>query len=302
MELSKYISRFLLLTFFSISALAAEIPLKDLIPRYTDATSSFIKIDGLKFHVREEGKGPTIVLLHGILASLHTWDGWVPTLAKKYRVVRIDLPAHGLTGPDPKGEYSIERMTKLIEKLYNKLEIKEAHLIGNSLGGWIAWEFAVRNSERVTKLVLIDPAGFNTDEVPWVVSFAKLPLAPYLLTGNAPRFAVRYMVESVYGNPDLITEDTVTRYRELFLREGNGKAFFDLVRAPVENNSAALKKLKMPVFIMWGEKDGWISPEYARSFHSSIPQSKLLTFPLLGHIPMEESPKETLKPTLQFLK
>ncbi len=273
-----------------------------MIPKYADSTSSFIKIDGLSFHVKDEGHGSTIVLLHGILASLHTWDGWLPALSKKYRVVRIDLPGHGLTGPDPKGEYSIDRMTKLIEKLYDKLEIKEAHLIGNSLGGWIAWEFAVRNPKRVSKLVLIDSAGFNTDEVPLIVSFSKLPLAPYFLTGNAPRFAVKYLVGSVYGNPDLITEDTVTRYSELFLREGNGKGFFDSVRAPVENNSVSLKKLKMPVLIMWGEKDSWISPEYARSFHSAITQSRLITFPLLGHVPMEESPLETLKPTLLFLK
>jgi pimeloyl-ACP methyl ester carboxylesterase len=69
----------------------------------------------------------------------------------------------------------------------------------------------------------------------------------------------------------------------------------------VENNSHSLKKLKMPVLIMWGKKDGWINPKYAQSFHSAIPQSKLITFPLLGHIPMEESPRETLKPTLLFL-
>ena len=292
----------LLASIFTLSATAGEIPLKKLIPKYTDATSSFVKVDGLSFHVKDEGKGPTIVLLHGILASLHTWEGWVPSLAKKYRVVRIDLPAHGLTGPDPKNEYSIERMTKLIEKLYVKLGIKESFLVGNSLGGWIAWEFAVRYPKLISKLVLIDPAGFNTDEVPWAVSIARLPLAPYLLTGNAPRFAVRYMVESVYGNPDHITEETVTRYHDLFLREGNGKGFFALVRAPVENNAASLKNLKMPVLILWGEKDGWISVKYAKSFHAAIPQSELLTFPHLGHVPMEESPLETLKPTLSFFE
>lgn len=292
----------ILLSLLSFSAFSKEIPLRKLIPKYTDSTSSFIKIDGVSFHVRDEGKGPTIVLLHGILASLHTWDGWVPALSKNYRVVRVDLPGHGLTGPDPKGEYSIGRMTKLIEKLYNKLDIKKAHLIGNSLGGWIAWEFALSHPKRVSKLVLIDSAGFNTDDVPWVVSFAKLPLTPYIVTGNAPRFAVKYLVESVYGNPDLITEDTVTRYHELFLREGNGQGFFDLVRTPLENNSASLKKLKMPVLILWGEKDGWISPKYARSFNSSIIQSTLITFPALGHVPMEESPLETLKPTISFLK
>ncbi len=298
----KLISMFSLFLFFSLSATATEIPLSKLIPKYTDATSSFVKIDGLSFHVRDEGKGPTIVLLHGILASLQTWDGWLPTLSKKYRVVRIDLPGHGLTGPDPKGEYSIERMTRLIEMLFNKLEIKKAHLVGNSLGGWIAWEFAVRYPQHIEKLVLIDPAGFSTDDVPWVVSFARIPLLPYIVAGNAPRFFVRYMVESVYGNPDLITEDSVTRYHDLFLREGNGESFFDLVRSPVTNNSASLKTLKMPVLILWGEKDGWISSQYARSFHTSIPQSLLKTFPLLGHVPMEESPDETLKPTLSFLK
>ena len=286
----------------SLAVFAKEIPLSKLIPKYTDATSSFIEIDGLKVHVKIEGKGPTIVLLHGILASLHTWDGWMPGLSKKYRVVRVDLPGHGLTGPNPQGEYSIDRMTEIMKKLYEKLGIKKAYLVGNSLGGWISWEFALRNPKLVTKLVLIDSAGYNTKEVPWVVSFAQLPLSPYIIPGNAPRFAVRYLVESVYGDPRLITEDVVTRYHELFLREGNGKAFFDLVRAPLVNNSHQLKKLKMPVLIFWGEKDQWISPKDARSFHSSISQSTLRTFPELGHVPMEESPNETLRPALSFLK
>jgi pimeloyl-ACP methyl ester carboxylesterase len=193
------------------------------------------------------------------------------------------------------------RMTNLLEKLWDKLGIKKAHLVGNSLGGWIAWEFTLKNPERVQKLVLIDAAGFNTEDVPWVVSFARLPLAPYVVTGIAPRFAVRYLVETVYGNPELIKEETVTRYHELFLREGNGGAFFELSKTPLVNHSHLLSTLKMPVLILWGEKDQWISSKYAPKFHSKIPGSKLVTFPKLGHIPMEESPEETLKATLSFL-
>lgn len=82
-------------------AIAKEIPLDVLIPKYTDATSQFINIDGVDFHVRQKGKGPTVILLHGILSSLQTWEGWLSKLSKSFHVVSIDLPGHGLTGPDP---------------------------------------------------------------------------------------------------------------------------------------------------------------------------------------------------------
>lgn len=186
--------------------------------------------------------------------------------------------------------------------MYRKLGIKKARLIGNSLGGWIAWEFALKHPRLVSKLVLIDPAGFNVKDLPWVVKMAKLPLTPYLLTGNAPRFVVRYFVESVYGDPEIISEEVITRYHELFLREGNGKAFFDLSKTPLNDNSHLLKNLKLPVLILWGGQDKWISPDYAKFFHSAVTGSKLILFPLLGHVPMEESPLETLEPTLSFLK
>lgn len=291
----------IILAQLTLLAIAAEIPLEKLIPKYTDQTSKFIEVDGVKFHVREKGQGPTIVLLHGILSSLHTWDEWMPGL-EKFRVIRIDLPGHGLTGPDPRQEYSIERMIALLNKLYKKLNIKKAHLVGNSLGGWISWEFAVKHPKRVDKLVLIDSAGFNIHDVPWIVSFAQLPIAPHVLAGNAPRLAVRFLVNSVYGDPLKVTEDTVTRYHDMFLREGNGGAFMNLVRTPLEDHAHLLNDLKMPVLILWGERDQWISPKYAPEFHATIAGSKLITYPELGHVPMEEAPARTLKDVLTFLE
>ena len=284
-----------------LPSLARGIPLDELIPKYTDSKSQFIKIDGVPFHVNQQGHGEPIVLIHGILSSLHTWDQWTKVLAKKYRVIRLDLPGHGLTGPDSSGVYSIERMTALLDKLLKRLNVYSSNIIGNSLGGWIAWEFAARFPTRVKRLVLIDSAGHNVEDVPWVVMLARLPLAQYVLNDNIPRWAVRSFVESVYGNPSNLTEDVLTRYHDLFRREGNANAFFQLTKAPVENHSQLLKKLKMPVLILWGEKDRWINPKYARNFASDIPDARLNTFPELGHVPMEESPRKTLIPVMKFL-
>lgn len=293
----------LLFSFIAVTpSWAREIPVDVLIPKYTDSSSKFVKVEGLNFHVRDKGRGETIVLLHGILSSLQTWEGWVPKLSQKYRVISIDLPGHGLTGPDPKNKYSIDRITFILNKLVTKLGIKKFHLVGNSLGGWIAWEYAARFPRDVSKLVLIDAAGFDVRDVPWVIRFARLPIAHYALSGNAPWIAVKLLLESVYGYPLRITEKTVTRYHELFLREGNGKAFHRMAHTRLEDHSELLRKIKIPTLIIWGLRDRWISPRYADDFHHALENSEVVNFDDLGHIPMEEEPVRTLQATLPFLE
>ena len=100
-----------------------DISLEELKKKYANKDSKFINIDGLNVHYRDEGQGFPIVLIHGTAASLHTWDDWTKELSKSYRVIRMDIPAFGLTGPNESSDYSIPFYTKFVDSFLNKIEI-----------------------------------------------------------------------------------------------------------------------------------------------------------------------------------
>jgi pimeloyl-ACP methyl ester carboxylesterase len=129
--------------------------------KYTNAESRFLELDGMQVHYRDEGQGYPIVLIHGTGASLHTWDAWTEDLKRHFRVIRMDLPAFGLTGPHPDRDYSLAQYVAFLDALAEKLNLSTFHLVGNSLGGSIAWLYAARHPEAVNKLILLDPGGYH---------------------------------------------------------------------------------------------------------------------------------------------
>ena len=139
-----------------------DIPLDDLKIKYANSNSSFVAVNKMDVHFRDEGVQTDtipIVLIHGPGASLHTFNAWSDRLKKSHRVIRMDLPAYGLTGPFPDGNYTIAHYTALLKDFLTALNIKQCVLVGNSLGGEIAWNFTLEQPGMVTNLLLIVAAG-----------------------------------------------------------------------------------------------------------------------------------------------
>ena len=134
---------FLLIVLFILSLIRPDIPLEKLLPDYTYETSSFLETDGMNVHFRDDGSGPAILLIHGTFASLHTWDAWTSELSKEYRVISIDLPGFGLTGPHPDNDYSSRATLYMLEELRNHLSIDSWAVAGNSLGARIALDYGL---------------------------------------------------------------------------------------------------------------------------------------------------------------
>ena len=127
--------------------------------------SEFVSIHGMDVHYRREGNGFPIVLVHGTSAILQTWNGWTEELVKNgYEVIRVDLPAFGLTGAHPEHNYTIPYYVSFMESFTNALGVDSFHLAGNSLGGLIAWEYAVDHQQKLGKLILVDPAGIKGEK------------------------------------------------------------------------------------------------------------------------------------------
>lgn len=286
---------------------APDVPVDSLKARWATPPSTFISVQGMQVHVRDEGPrdDPTpLVLLHGTSASLHTWDGWVRILSKQRRVIRFDLPGFGLTGPAPDNDYRLERYARFVAATLDALQLKRVVLGGNSLGGEIAWATALMFPERVERLILVDAAGypFRSESAPIAFRIARLPGLNRLMENILPRSLVEASVKNVYGNPAAVTPELVDRYYELARRAGNRRA---LAQRFKQNQPGLLvgriATLHLPVLVLWGERDRLIPLENGQRFNKDIAGSQLQVFEGLGHVPQEEDPRRTVQAVADFL-
>lgn len=286
---------------------APDRPVADLAARWAPPPSQFLTIEGMGVHLRDEGPRQDerpLVLLHGTSASLHTWDGWTEALRSQRRVIRLDLPGFGLTGPFPDGDYRIEHYVRWLLAVLDRLGVGEFVLVGNSFGGRIAWETALAAPERVQQLVLVDAAGYPSQarSVPLAFRLAKIPVLNQLLDLTLPRRVVESSVRNVYGDPAKVTPALVDRYYELTLRAGNRAALPQRFRqAPAGVGTERIATLKLPTLILWGERDRLIPPADGERFQREIAGSGLIIFPGLGHVPQEEDPQTTVVALRGFL-
>jgi len=286
---------------------APDMPVDSLKPRWAPPPSSFIPVEGMQVHIRDEGPrdDPTpLVLLHGTSASLHTWDGWVAVLAKQRRVIRFDLPGFGLTGPAPDNNYSLERSARFVAATLDALKVGRFVLGGNSLGGQIAWATALTYPERVERLILVDAAGypFQSESVPIGFRIARLPGANRLMENVLPRAMIESSLKNVYGNPTAVTPDVIDRYYELTRREGNRRALAQRFQQMKSGQLAdRIPQLTAPTLILWGALDRLIPLENGQHFHRDISGSQLKVFDDLGHVPQEEDPRRSAEAVASFI-
>ena len=285
-----------------------DIPLEDLKETYATALSSFISVDNMDVHYRDEGKvadSIPIVLIHGTGSSLHTFNDWTTQLSIDHRVVRMDLPAYGLTGPFPDRNYSIDNYVLFIKHFLKELDIEKCILAGNSLGGNIAWSFTTEYPTMVEKLILIDASSYpyESESVPIAFKLAQTPIIKNMFTFITPRFVAKKSVENVYADKTKVTKELVDRYFKLTLREGNRQAFVDRFESKRDTTAyKKIKSIKQSTLVLWGEQDQLIPKKMAHRFSNDLSNNTLMILKNVGHIPMEENPVQSLKPVIEFLK
>jgi len=283
-----------------------DISLDKLKLKYANIESSFISVKNIDIHYRDEGNQTDsipIILIHGTGASLHTFDDWTNKLKYSKRVIRLDLPAYGLTGPFVDRDYSILNYTSFLKEFLETLDIKQCIIAGNSLGGEIAWNFALEKPDIVKKLILINSGGFpsSSKSVPIAFRLAQTPVINKVVRFITPFFIVRSSVENVFFDKSKVTDSLVERYFDLCLREGNRQAFIDRLGIGKRNNYINISNIKQPTLILWGADDLLIPVENAYKFQNSLPNNKLVILENSGHVPMEENPFESIKHVIEFL-
>ena len=295
---------------------APDREVETLVARWAQPPSEFMDLDGQLVHYRDEApkadatpKVPPIVLLHGTSASLHTWDGWALALRSQRRVIRLDLPAFGLTGPFT-GPYAGQTYTgdnyaRFVLAVLDKLGVQHFVVAGNSLGGEVAWRIAAAAPQRVAALVLVDAAGYpiQNASIPLGWQIARLPVLGRLAEHFLPRPLIVQGLTAAYGDPAKITEQLVDRYFELTLRAGNRAALVERARTwSGAEGVQTVTGVTAPTLILWGGRDRIIVPATAQRFAADIPGSRVQVFDDLGHVPQEEDPARTVAAVQAFLR
>lgn len=270
------------------SQVEGDLPLEVLKPELATGASKFVDVDGLSVHYRDEGTGPPLLLLHGTGSSLHTWDAWTEELRGHLRVIRMDLPGFGLTGPNRDDDYRIGRYVEFVEAFRRRLGLEAFALAGNSLGGEIAWSYAVVHPQQVSALVLVDPAGYPIERPALVFRLAKIPGLAWFMTKLDPGPITAKTLRDAYGDQGKVTPALVEHYRKLALREGNRRAFVARSSLRGENHSGDIAKVRAPTLILWGKQDRLIPVAHAYRFEHAIPSARLIVYEGAGHVPMEE--------------
>jgi pimeloyl-ACP methyl ester carboxylesterase len=282
-----------------------------MLAKYGGAEAKFAAGEGaLRIHYRDQGNpdGPALVLLHGNSASLHTWEPLVERLGDDYRIITYDQPGQGLTGPSPDEDYSASGLMKALDVVLAEADVEKFILAGNSMGGWIAWRYALANPDRVEALILLDASGAplleGEEEPPSTLGFKLLSikwLRP-LVSQITPRSIIEKSLHDAVAVDDVVTEAMVDRYWELLRYPGNRRAA--ALRTDVDRELAMadrLPEITAPTLILWGAEDQLIYATAAKTFDDRIPHSTAIVYDGVGHIPMEEIPDRVAKDMRTFL-
>ena len=285
-----------------------DIPVATLRAKYASPASRFVEVlPGLTVHLRDEGPrdAPVLVLLHGSNASLHTWEPWVARLKGSTRIVSFDLPAHGLTGPDPNNDYSTAASVRVVTAVVDRLGQQRFVLAGNSMGGGIAARFAVTHPERLTGLILVDASGQPTSgssDTPLVLRIAKVPVIRDVVAGITPRWLVADGLHGAVSVKSVLSEAAIDRYWELLRYPGNRTATIQrFAQGYGSVTPAELSQVTVPTLILWGREDRFIPVASAAWYGRNLPNARTVIYDGVGHLPMEETPDRSAADVRAFM-
>jgi pimeloyl-ACP methyl ester carboxylesterase len=324
--MSLKIARWTALIFGALLVLATvllyqgDLPAEVVDAKYSNQASKFLTLNnGTRVHYRDQGSrsGMPVVLIHGAMASLHTWEPWVAILGDSYRVITLDLPAHGLTGQVPDGIYGSQTFTSTINAIVDELGLRQFVLGGNSMGGGATWRYALAHPDRVMAMILVDsvPPGSwqQADAEAEPQERGDGPIFFTLMRQNWFRAMARYLdpglfveqgLRSAYNNSPVVNQALIDRYYELSLREGTRAAILQRAGSGgAERRAAAdLSVLSQPTLIMWGAQDALIPVAVVEQFEQSLPDTRTVVYDDLGHVPMEEDPQRSAADVRVFLE
>lgn len=289
--------------------IAADIPYERLEAKYASSASQYMTLgNGVRVHYRDDGprEARAIVLVHGFAASLHAWEPWVQLIRNEYRVVTLDLPGHGLTRAPAGYRPSTAASVAVVDELVSRLAITRFVLGGNSMGGAVAWSYALAHPQQLDALVLVNAAGWpspsGAEGGPAALKLLANPAGRILLRNLDPRPLAARGLRQAYQDERLVSKALIGRYADLARAPGHRSLLTSRGSDGPPVSPRDFSRIRMPTLVMVGLKDQVIAPRSSAAFAGAIPGSRVVTYAEGGHVPMEQMPEESARDLRAFLQ
>ena len=300
------------------SGIYFDISREELETKYATGSSQFFELsDSSRIHFRDEGKSekPVIVLLHGFNGSLFNFERLVPLLADDFRLISIDLPGFGLTGATVSGDYTTEGFMDVITKLTEELRIEKFSIAGNSMGGGVAWRYALENPKQVESLILLASSGVGTKEdrerfeereknQPFVWRLLDSVALKKFLHYYTPKFFATEALKRSVFDQKFANYEHAMQFHDLVLLEGSRNAILSMTMGGRRGmyGPEALSAITLPTLIIHGKEDKVINFKRSFIFEENINSAELKIYPKIGHLPMYEDPIRTASDIREFFQ
>lgn len=276
---------------------------------YSKSGSNFFMYKGREMHYVDEGPSDSsvIVMVHGFMGSHNNFEAMAKALKGEFRVIRPDIPGFGLSQffteagkpcPDLQQTYN-----DYFNFLFDSLKLNSFHLVGNSMGGMMAWVYAANNPAKIKSLALFCSAGFEMEKV----LDKAAPILQYawlepLLRKGLPSENAGEGLKMCYANDSLMQMEDARFNNAMHNVQDNLQAAFSVASSGQYPDTLLLGKIHNPVLVVWGKEDEIIPYEHCSRFEKNLHQAKVITYSPCGHVPMMERTTELVHDYKAFLK
>ncbi|MGZ3569867.1 MAG: alpha/beta fold hydrolase [Thermodesulfobacteriota bacterium] len=268
-----------------------------------------VQVNGHTIFYTVKGEGSPLFLIHGYGAGMWVWEKQIEVLSQRYRVYTVDVIGHGFSDR-PKIPYAPEAYIYFLRDFMDAVGIEKATLIGNSMGGGIAWGTAIFFPERVDRLILIDCVPpdvlqqVKNKSLRTLIAIRDIPFLPYLVISARSKSSMKWVLMECVSDVNLITPEVVKRQYQLSKIKGTTWVLYSTLKHAEEafKLKDQFSLIRQPALFIWGEKDIVFPPEVGETLHRAITGSRFQLIEKSGHIPMWETPDEVNQAILDFLK
>jgi len=269
-----------------------------------------VQINGQTIFYTVKGEGKPLILIHGYGAGMWVWEKQMDVLSQSYQVYALDVIGHGFSDR-PKIPYSPETYTHFLADFMDEMGIEKATLIGNSMGGGIAWAMAILFPERVDRLILINCVPpdvldrIENESFQFLIAIKDFPALPYLvIAAGRSRGSIKWVLHWCVSDIKLITPEVLNRQHHLSKIKGTTWVLYSTLKHADEALTLKdkLSSIHHPTLFVWGERDLMLPPHIGKTLHQAITNSKFQMIEKSGHLPMWETPDEVNRAIIEFLK
>ncbi|PLR92694.1 alpha/beta fold hydrolase [Bacillus sp. T33-2] len=271
----------------------------------TDSFAAYTTVKGIDLyyeHYPHDSSNETVVLLHGFLSSSFSFRHLIPLLRKDFTVISVDLPPFGKSGKSSKFKYSYKNLAGTVVELLKTLGIANFHIIGHSMGGQISLNLLYHFPDVAQKAVLLCSSGYlKRSGLPLIIS-SYLPYFYLYVKFYLAKSGVKQNLKQVVYDHSMINDEMLYGYLTPFLEDDIFKALTNMIRhREADLNSEALKTIKTPCLLIWGEHDKVVPLHIGRRLKNDLQNADLVVLKETGHLVPEEKPNEVYQYIKNFV-